>query len=168
MEKPQKKTKTGENQIEFEIAQRKCTYFDKGFCKEGGNCRKYHPTQVCEDHKSKGYCVKINCRDRHPKTCYYWQTAICYIGNSCRYNHSKISNPEIYAIETLDDDKNLIHDHQENEQKDDQTKYEMPNLKVSVDDILDDEEKIHEDDDGTRSLGHDVKMTNNEAWWFPM
>ena len=42
-----------------------CKYFDNGYCKYEVNCRKYHPTEICENE----FCKKDTCQRRYKQNC---------------------------------------------------------------------------------------------------
>ena len=55
----------------------KCTYYDKGFCKNKGQCTNKHPTTNCNS----------ECHDK--KTCPFRHRVMCKNGNTCIFLSSK-------------------------------------------------------------------------------
>ena len=45
-----------------DLKKRKCTHFDRGYCKFGDKCHKKHPDKVCSDTN----CFNETCELRHP------------------------------------------------------------------------------------------------------
>lgn len=77
-----------EEKTEPEV-QKKCSYYDKGFCRQKDSCKFYHPEKSCGDFRKDGICQKSFCRDRHPKMCRYWKRGFCFRGDSCCFTHTK-------------------------------------------------------------------------------
>ena len=71
---------------------KRCSFFNKGYCRSGNECVFYHPEKICHTFKEQGVCPKFNCRDRHPKTCRYWKSGWCERGLSCLYSHNVLNN----------------------------------------------------------------------------
>ena len=51
--------------------------------------------------KTEHFCSKLNCRDKHPKTCRYWKRGDCRRGQSCAFSHDVIDN--VTHVENLMD-----------------------------------------------------------------
>ena len=64
-----------------------CRFYNQGYCKLDLECKSYHPEKVCEALKNEGFCARLNCRGRHPRTCRYWRRTECYRGKSCHFRH---------------------------------------------------------------------------------
>ena len=61
---------------------KKCRYFNAGYCKYKEKCRFTHPKEVCPNHLS-GNCHEKDCKLRHPKPCKWFNG-----GTGCRRNES--------------------------------------------------------------------------------
>ena len=56
--------------------ERKCYYYDKGYCKNRNNCKLLHPTEDC-----KTKCSVKECKLRHRRD--------CKDGNNCLFKNKK-------------------------------------------------------------------------------
>lgn len=83
---------------------RKCSYYNKGFCKLQKECPFYHPETLCSQFESEGICLKTICRDRHQRPCRYWRRGECFRGETCEFSHRLIRN-ELYLQEHKKCDK---------------------------------------------------------------
>ena len=65
-----------------------CRYYQNGFCKYRGSCRKSHVEEVCE----QDGCKENTCSKRHPKECKKFNTYNgCRFKEECAYKHKKES-----------------------------------------------------------------------------
>ena len=63
-----------------------CKHNQKGFCKFGEECTKYHENEICRDER----CCSNSCRKRHPRSCkYFRENGVCKFGQGCAYLHSE-------------------------------------------------------------------------------
>ena len=61
-----------------------CKFNQTGYCRYGGLCLKTQNNTLC----SEKVCRKINCRERHPKTCrYFAQNKSFRLKDQCAYAH---------------------------------------------------------------------------------
>ena len=66
----------------------KCSYFNRGFCKNRQNCKMVHEETICKKFLNGEYCNWLICSFRHPKTCYYYHNnGGCMFGQTCVYMH---------------------------------------------------------------------------------
>ena len=81
------KMRTDDENFEMESDEKRkpCKYNSRGRCKEQDNCHFFHAETVCKVFKATGVCWKYNCRQRHPKTCWFGNR--CFRGKSCSYLH---------------------------------------------------------------------------------
>jgi hypothetical protein len=79
-----KKDKTKDNSRN---KNKKCVYFNRGYCRNGESCRDNHPDKVCPDPN----CFEESCELRHPNPCKF--------GPRCHFNRKKIC---LYSHATLD------------------------------------------------------------------
>ena len=80
-----------------------CRYNQKGFCKFGSQCFKYHENEKCLDRN----CTPNECIKRHPKVCrYFAQYRFCKFGGDCVFVHEKNVTTEEFEL-TMEDVKNL-------------------------------------------------------------
>ena len=80
-----------QNEVEESINQknRKCRYFNRGYCKYKMKCRYFHPKNVCQEYVTNQKCSNSDCIDRHPKPCKWTaQTGGCKRINGCDYLHA--------------------------------------------------------------------------------
>ena len=73
-----------------EHTMKKCKWWNRGYCREKGECRYSHSKDDCEDHL-KGSCITKRCITlRHRKKCKYFNTeGGCSRGETCEYLHEK-------------------------------------------------------------------------------
>ena len=80
-----------------------CKFNQRGFCKFGIRCNKYHENDKCLDRR----CTGSECKKRHPKVCrYFAEYNFCKFDNDCAFSHVK--TVKIKEIElALEDLKNM-------------------------------------------------------------
>ena len=71
---------------------KKCSYYNKGYCKLQKECPFYHPETLCSQFESEGICAKTICRDRHQRPCRYWRKGECFRGETCEFSHRLLGN----------------------------------------------------------------------------
>ena len=96
-----------------------CKYNQKGYCKYGSECHKYHRNEICKVQN----CSSKSCRERHPTFCrYFKENGICKFGLGCAYVHVKMVNTDEVNVLTVEI-KNM--------------KTEMDSLKSTVNSLVD-------------------------------
>ena len=65
--------------------QRRCKFWNAGFCKYKKDCHLRHPDVIC----NKDNCSDKTCLDRHPKPCKHWKTGFCKFEEACEFTHDK-------------------------------------------------------------------------------
>ena len=65
--------------------ERRCKFWNAGFCKYRKDCILRHPAAIC----NKDNCVDKKCSARHPKPCKLWKMGFCKFGESCEFKHDK-------------------------------------------------------------------------------
>ena len=60
---------------------KKCSYFDRGYCKHSDKCFNFHPEKdkICEDSN----CLNVDCDLRHPNPCKFGARCIFRKKNEC-------------------------------------------------------------------------------------
>jgi TolA-binding protein len=61
---------------------KKCRYYNRGFCKYVEKCRYFHPSETCEKHLENFKCNEKGCMRRHPKLCKWFNNE-----GGCRRNY---------------------------------------------------------------------------------
>ena len=80
------------NQNETNFRNKKCDYYDRGYCKHGENCNYEHPDNVC----LIANCFEDKCSNRHTNPCKY--------GPRCHYNrHNKCFYSNVTMVNGGDD-----------------------------------------------------------------
>ena len=86
---------------------RKCRFYNRGFCKFGRSCNFGHPQLVCKEYLEDGICRQRECPKRHPRHCRYWTSKAegCKRREECQYLHvsSKRFSGENHEYENEDD-----------------------------------------------------------------
>ena len=81
-------------------SQRRCRFYNRGFCKEGSVCSFFHPSENCKEFCTSGFCSKReSCLQRHPFQCKYWSKGYCWRKESCLYLHKKEDKPNASKID---------------------------------------------------------------------
>ena len=80
-----------------------CQFNQRGYCKFGSECQRYHENEMCKDQS----CSVQACRKRHPRLCkYFGENLRCKFGKECSYMHRKNVNKK--EINELNDElKNI-------------------------------------------------------------
>ena len=81
--------------------EKKCWYFENGFCRKGSACNFLHPTEICKYFSKYGQCPQgLVCPLRHPLTiCMSYMEGGCNMGDMCVLQHpintspSRVSQP---------------------------------------------------------------------------
>ena len=73
-----------------EKSEKKCKYFNVGYCKYNEKCRFIHPKEICEKYQ-EGKCNGSNCLDRHPKPCKWFKGLTgCRRKEACHFSHDTL------------------------------------------------------------------------------
>ena len=77
------------NESREDELKRKCKHWNRGFCREGSDCKWYH--SECEKHlEGQRYCNR-HCHKIHRNACKYWRSRKgCFRGDQCQYLHKEI------------------------------------------------------------------------------
>ena len=80
-----------------------CSFYRKGYCKKGIDCKYNHKSEDCVRYLELSRCEDINCNLRHRKDCKYWKRGYCFRGYSCAYLHkvSRSVGDEIKVAKTV-------------------------------------------------------------------
>ena len=71
------------------MEQELCKYHQRGCCKFGSECQKYHENEICKDQS----CTSKACRRRHPRLRkYFCENMGCKFGKDCSYAHRENVN----------------------------------------------------------------------------
>ena len=84
----------------------KCSFYDKGYCKNKTKCSQIHPPLDCD-----GQCDnKITCPKRHRVRCKHGNSCIYHMCNSCEFLHLRNDQEEVREpnIEELQTNKQAI------------------------------------------------------------
>ena len=86
------------------MEQEVCKFNQRGYCKFGSECHKYHENETCEDQG----CTRKACRKRHPRICkYFGDNMSCKFDKECAYTHR--DNVNMKEINELTEElKNII------------------------------------------------------------
>ena len=79
--------------------ERKCKFWNAGFCKFKEACPFQHPVEICNEDK----CEYKTCIKRHPKICKQWTKGSCKFQDLCEFRHE--------PKRTVDCDKNKDDSH---------------------------------------------------------
>ena len=70
--------------------EKRCRYYNHGFCKYREKCRFIHPKEVCQVY-IEGKCEEQSCQNRHPRACKWFQgESGCRRSEDCDYSHDKL------------------------------------------------------------------------------
>ena len=76
--------------------QKKCRYFNRGYCKYNIKYKYFHPKEICKDYLEHQKCDAKVCGKRHPRRCKWDQSKEgCQRNLSCAYLHVVKSNQEV-------------------------------------------------------------------------
>ena len=75
---------------------KKCRFYNTGFCRSRENCPFKHPENSCKEHLETGKCSSYRtCQERHPRKCRHFETEkSCFYAVSCAYLHKEIVDVE--------------------------------------------------------------------------
>jgi hypothetical protein len=80
-----------ENKTEIKTNnKRKCRYWNRGYCREGGKCSWSHPEGDCQEYLQEGRCRDRGCPRRHRRVCRYWVGEGCTRKRECQYLHQDV------------------------------------------------------------------------------
>ena len=66
---------------------KRCRYFNRGHCKNKGECQFSHLSEICEKYLQEGICQEIPCQSRHPKVCKWTKTETGCRREDCDFLH---------------------------------------------------------------------------------
>ena len=76
--------------------EKKCRYFNRGYCKYKKQCRYSHPKNVCEEYLKSRECGNAKCGDRHPRVCKWNDRSVgCNRKSECNYLHVTLANDDV-------------------------------------------------------------------------
>ena len=73
---------------------KKCKYFDKGYCKYKSECKFAHPDKICKDYLEGRKCDLKTCKARHPKVCKWSQQRSGCRRQNCDYLHVTLARDD--------------------------------------------------------------------------
>ena len=80
---------------------KQCRYDRVGYCKKGiDECNFLHASETCTFYLEKGFCNKMQCLQRHPRKCIFFERGHCK-RNDCRYLHRTRLQKECENCETI-------------------------------------------------------------------
>ena len=81
--------------------QKKCKYFNSGYCNKRESCPFAHPDEICQEHLSSGKCENYRyCQRRHHRECRNWaRDLLCF--QSCAYLHKE-------SVQNEDDNRSNV------------------------------------------------------------
>ena len=78
-----------------------CKHNQIGYCKYGNQCHKPHNNNICKER----VCRNKNCRERHPRSCRYFNLNGWCKFKKCSYAHKKLAiNDKVETLEVEIDD----------------------------------------------------------------
>jgi hypothetical protein len=69
------------------VNEKRCRYYNKGFCKYVDKCRYFHPSEICPKHLENSNCSEKKCNMRHPKLCKWSQKEVGCRRSNCDFLH---------------------------------------------------------------------------------
>ena len=93
--KSESKNESPLNKSKSKKIDRKCHFFEKGFCKKGNVCDFLHPAEICKQFSKYGQCPQgIQCPLRHPlRICMNYMEGRCHNGDNCVLQHPLNRSP---------------------------------------------------------------------------
>lgn len=102
-----------ENEEKTRKSDKKCKFYNRGYCKKQTACIFMHPEQICKKHCDDKKCDEGGaCRQRHPHVCKFWLKGFCFRGDGCSFLHKKKG-------EKIDETKDDFNDETEDDNIDD-------------------------------------------------
>ena len=86
IEKHQKQFDNNKDVDGTAMKEKKCKYFNKGYCKFKIKCKFAHSEEICKTYLEGRKCEEAACKDRHPKVCKWWLKGGCK-REDCAYLH---------------------------------------------------------------------------------
>ena len=65
--------------------ERRCKFWNAGYCKLNKTCPFSHPVIICSESK----CTDKTCKKRHPRTCKNWEKGFCKFSDLCEFTHEE-------------------------------------------------------------------------------
>ena len=98
--KSNKKDESSKQSVVQEHDQKRCKWWNRGYCKFKQKCPFLHPKEICIEEK----CVDKDCQKRHPNNCKNWEKGECKFTGFCEFKHLNVENKsEDVAVQNLDD-----------------------------------------------------------------
>ena len=88
--------------------ERKCRFYNRGYCKNKDSCKDYHPDSDCPSN-----CTEYECRNRHRQMCRYKNDCYHNYEGKCEYLHQTAEAHEV-ILTTMSP---VFKDNYENEKK---------------------------------------------------
>ena len=74
--------------------EKKCNYFNKGYCKYKTDCKFTHPSEICKTYIEGGRCDQKSCNDRHPNVCKWLRGNSGCRRQNCEYLHVTLARDD--------------------------------------------------------------------------
>ena len=95
-----KKDESSKQSFVQENDQKRCKWWNRGYCKFKQQCPFLHPKEICIEEK----CVNKDCQKRHPNNCKNYEKGTCKFLVFCEFKHPNVENKgEVIAEQNLDD-----------------------------------------------------------------
>ena len=79
---------------EAENKDKKCKYYNRGYCKYKAECKFSHPNKICIVYLEGGRCDMKACKERHPKICKWSQVSSGCRRQNCDYLHITLASDD--------------------------------------------------------------------------
>ena len=109
-----------------------CLYNKYGYCKFSERCRRHHVNEICENNS----CIISECRQRHPKTCRYFENFGRCKFFPCAFKHEpRNSTPANEEITIKESYKLIENEIKEKNRKIEELSTKICNLEIRISDI---------------------------------
>ena len=71
--------------------EKRCRYYNKGYCKYVGKCRYFHANEICQRHLENLKCSEKNCNKRHSNQCKWFQKEVGCRRSNCDFLHETLA-----------------------------------------------------------------------------
>ena len=83
--------------------QQRCSFYNRGFCRENSACPFLHPLENCQEYCTSGVCSNPkSCSRRHPFKCKYWKRGYCWRKDSCLDLHKEADEPNAPDVDEVE------------------------------------------------------------------
>ena len=122
--------------LEQESENKRCKWWNRGYCKFKQSCPYLHPKKICIEEQ----CLNKECKKRHPNSCKNWQKGSCRFENLCEFTHPSVnqnkgnSEKKIGDI-TINDDNYVDYDNIDSDDDSDDKKdtfFTVTNVNIHV------------------------------------